>query len=374
MVLTVGRTSDLAIYSLFALGALASSSISGQRHLLSEEPLIELRANFISKAEVEAIRELAEREEFEDAGDVETSGSASFEISGGQELCKLNFSDVGEDSDSADLWAAARRLAGSAISWAGGSTSLDMDPHGLPAVFVARWETWRAASALNRSGPLHLDLRKQPRRKRTVLVYLSGEGDAAADGSTVFPCIKTVDMSAEEGARRLDLCRRAAAHIQWIHNRLLAEYAKGMPQLPPDMEHVNLEQNPELSKKVVMSLAVMAALPKETSDGVRPVNWVWPPKYDEIASDGLSLHALSEAMCRGKAPGLRVASREGDALLMDTMEAGSTNPADGVFGKPDWRLWHAGCSSSDTAGPRWTAQLFLEKQTVSAEQDCKTNL
>lgn len=42
--------------------------------------------------------------------------------------------------------------------------------------YVVRWEPWRPHSRLNISGPLHLDARLHPERRRSWIVQLSGAG------------------------------------------------------------------------------------------------------------------------------------------------------------------------------------------------------
>ena len=49
---------------------------------------------------------------------------------------------------------------------------------------VVRWEPWHGDSALNRSGPLHLDARLHPERRQSVVLHLTGMGKAE-DGATV---------------------------------------------------------------------------------------------------------------------------------------------------------------------------------------------
>ena len=108
-------------------------------------------------------------------------------------------------------------------------------------------------------------------------------------------------------------------------------------------------------------------------DGTRPVNYLWLPSHDAVAADEAlaplshlraePLHALAEAMCRGKALGLKVASKRGDALFMDVMNT------EGREVKADWRLWHAGCSPLEP-DQRLTAQIFLETDTNSSNLEC----
>ena len=50
---------------------------------------------------------------------------------------------------------------------------------------VVRWEPWHGDSALNRSGPLHLDARLHPERRQSVVLHLTGMGKAE-DGATVL--------------------------------------------------------------------------------------------------------------------------------------------------------------------------------------------
>lgn len=127
-----------------------------------------------------------------------------------------------------------------------------------------------------------------------------------------------------------------------------------------------LEKHPELS-----------SLPKELPDGSRPVNFLWLPSHDDVGNNETSgspraesLHALGEAMCRGKAIGLKVASKQGDALFMDVMNT------EGRKVKADWRLWHAGCSPLEPH-QRLTAQIFLERPNSTnlskACRDCDSD-
>lgn len=156
--------------------------------------------------------------------------------------------------------------------------------------------------------------------------------------------------------RRQKLCSRALRHLQRAHEKLMALRAQGM-ELPPSKQYQFLEDHPELS-----------GLPRELPDGTRPVNYLWLPSHDAVATDEAlaplslraePLHALAEAMCRGKALGLKVASKRGDALFMDVMDT------EGREVKADWRLWHAGCSPLEP-DQRLTAQIFLETDTTNS--------
>ena len=311
-----------------------------------------MRRSFLSKSQTFALRRLAENEMYQDVGTAESGSKSSADIAGGEELCVLNVSDMEPDGE--PEWTAVEDFVHQATTWGGGE-SHDQSKQGLPPVYVTRWETWRHDGALNRSGPLHLDARLHPERRRTVLAYLTGTGDFKKDGGTVFPCLETDDMDTKEAARRQKLCSRAARHLQHAHEKLLALRAKGL-ELPPSKQYDFLEEHPEL-----------AGLPAENAEGIRPVNWLWLPGFDGLAAEAPGklraepLHLLAEAICRGKAPGFRVSSRDGDALLMDVLEPmdESTSMTEQKVPKVDWRLWHAGCSPVDGSGFRITAQIFL---------------
>ena len=210
----------------------------------------------------------------------------------------------------------------------------------------------QASKETSNARPLHLDARLHPERRRTVLAYLTGSGDLEKYGGTVFPCLETDDMEAKEVARRHRLCSRAARHLQHAHDKLMTLRREGL-ELPPSKQYTFLEEHPEL-----------AGLPAETPEGIRPINWLWLPGFDGLAAEAPGqlraepLHLLAEAMCQGKAPGLRVSSKDGDALLMDILEPAST-ASRAEAAKVDWRLWHAGCSALDGKGHRITAQIFL---------------
>ena len=107
------------------------------------------------------------------------------------------------------------------------------------------------------------------------------------------------------------------------------------------------------------------------------MNFLWLPSHDDVGNNETSgspraesLHALAEAMCRGKAIGLKVASKQGDALFMDVMNT------EGRKVKADWRLWHAGCSPLEPH-QRLTAQIFLERPNSTnlskACRDCDSD-
>ena len=270
------------------------------RHILSEEPLIELRKGFLSTSETLALRRLADDEMYHDLGDPESGSKSSADTAGGEEQCVLNISDD-VDSEDGQEWAVVEDFVQKAAAWAENKGSAGGQ---LPAVYVTRWEPWRADGALNRSGPLHLDARLHPERRRTILAYLTGRGDMKKDGGTVFPCLETDDMEGKEFARRQKLCSRAARHLQHAQEKLLALRAEGL-QLPPSKQYAFLEEHPEL-----------AGLPPETPEGIRPVNWLWLPSYDGLAAEAPGklrtdpLHLLAEAMCRGNAPGFRISSKD----------------------------------------------------------------
>eukprot|EP00913_Durusdinium_trenchii_P031421 g29416.t1 len=187
--------------------------------------------------------------------------------------------------------------------------------------YVVRWAPWRPGSALNRSGPLHLDARLHPERRRSVVLPLTGKG-REEDGGTVFPCVETEDMDVQELRRREKLCSRAMRHLQLAHDKLMAVRDEGLA-LAPSEQYAFLEKHPEL-----------AGLPKEPTGG-------W-------------LSGMKKGLSFLKAPGLRVLSRRGDALVMDVMETETPREV-----KPDWRLWHAGCSPEEPEEERLTAQIFL---------------
>mmetsp|Transcript_82791 Transcript_82791/g.208881 ORF Transcript_82791/g.208881 Transcript_82791/m.208881 type:complete len:246 (-) Transcript_82791:155-892(-) len=205
---------------------------------------------------------------------------------------------------------------------------------------------------------LHLDARHRPRNLRTVLAYLSGTEAVAAggaapqqgieDGLTVFPCVETDDMPAAEAARRRKLCSRAQRHLDLATEKLRNLHREGL-SLPPEQQYEFLEQHPEL-----WSLHLPEA------DGSLPVDYQWTPGHDAASAEkgptrADPLFALAEAMCRGKAPGLRVAPVSGAALLVESASKGSKGTL-----APDWATWHTGCSPGVGNGRRWTVQLFLD--------------
>merc|ERR1711879_951772 len=115
-------------------------------------------------------------------------------------------------------------------------------------------------------------------------------------GFTVFPCVETDDMDAKEAKRRRKLCSRAGRHTQLAHDALMRIRDRGL-SLAPEKQFEFLRDNPALG-----------ALAGEDAYGQRPVDWRWTPEHDAIATDESSgfvridaLHALAEAMCRGKA-------------------------------------------------------------------------
>jgi len=326
-------------------GAVPKAASVSRARILSEEPRIEYRADFLSAADVAALRKFSASLGFE--GKTERS----HETNGGEESCVLNRTAALEEAiDEAEVngegWEVVARFEAEAAKWA-------QRPVGGESAVVTRWEPW--APAFNRSGLLHLDARFRPFHQFTVLTYLSGgkssgrtKGGDADDGFTVFPCIETEDMDQKEAARRSRLCSRAQRHVQHVHDKLLRTRAEGL-ELPPEKQLAFLEQHPEL-----------IALPKEVANGTRPVDWQWTAAYDAVAnSSGSSradpLFAVADSMCRGQAPGLRVAAESGAAVLIEA----SSRDRRGRF-SPDWRLWHAGCSPMPARGRRWTVQLFMD--------------
>lgn len=331
--------------------AVPRESKSQRARVLSDEPRIEYRANFLSAADVVTIRKLANALGFE------AMNERSSETNGGEDFCVLNQTAAMEDAiDEAEVthdvegWDAVARFEGAAAVWTG-------RPLGETSSVVTRWEPW--VPAFNRSGLLHMDARFRPFHQFSVLAYLSGgkspgrkTGGDSDDGYTVFPCIETDDMDAKEVSRRHRLCTRALRHVQHVHDKLLRTHAEGL-ELPPEKQLAFLEEHPEL-----------IALPKVVANGTRPVDWQWTAAYDAVSdSPGSSradpLFALADAMCRGKAPGLRIAPESGSALLLEA----SKRDRSGRF-VPDWRLWHAGCSPMPARGRRWTLQLFIDGQAA----------
>mmetsp|Transcript_69989 Transcript_69989/g.193590 ORF Transcript_69989/g.193590 Transcript_69989/m.193590 type:complete len:371 (+) Transcript_69989:56-1168(+) len=339
------RRSCALLAALVASWATVAAAAPPTGRTLSEDPRIEHRAGLLSVSDVKLIRRLAKELGFDAVRD------ATGDVNGGEEFVYLNRSLEVEFSASLAAhpgWQASRRFELAAAEWAG-------LPLGSAVAVAARWEPWVPGSWLNRSGGLHLDARFRPWRRSTVLAYLSGNhagmGVSGADtenGLTVFPCIETDDMDASEFSRRQRLCSRAQRHLQLAHEKLLKVHAEGL-QLPPSRQLAFLEEHPEL-----------ATLPRLSADGSRPANWLWTAAHDAVADLPGALHAdplaaLAEAMCRGQAPGLRIAPTPGAALLLETASPGTTGQL-----VPDWRLWHAGCSPLRGHGRRWTVQLFLE--------------
>lgn len=342
--------------ALAASGPWGASSLSQ----LSEEPRIEQRRAFISTADIFALKALAR-----DGLDMEDVHPKRGVVSGGSEYAVLNLTAALEKSavaSDAAAWRAVQRLTSAAAAWAG------RPEEAAEAAVLTRWDPWspRMAGAFNRSGLLHLDARRQRWRRHTVLAYLSGSG-SAKDGFTVFPCIETDDLEAKEVRRRQRLCERAARHVRLAHDMLL-RICEGGLGLSPEGQYTYFEKHPEL-----------AALPREEADGSRAIDWQWTHAHDGAAAEAHpggsaradALHALVEAMCRGEAPGLRVAPKAGDALLFEAAAPRTPRTprrqqaqrrqreSGGQRGElvPDWRLWHAGCSP--LRGHRWTAQVFV---------------
>lgn len=340
----------------------APQAVSASRpRVLSEEPRIEYRSNFLNAADVTALRKLAISLGFEGMNERST------ETNGGEEFCVLNKTAALEeaideeevDFETADGWEAAARFESAAGKWA-------QRPVGGTSAVVTRWEPW--VPAFNRSGLLHLDARFRPSHQFTVLSYLSGgkssgskKGGDADDGFTVFPCIETEDMDQKEAARRHRLCSRAQRHVQHVHDKLLRTHAEGL-ELPPEKQLAFLEEHPEL-----------VTLQKQGANGTRPVDWLWTAAFDAVAeSPGSSradpLFAVADSMCRGQAPGLRVAAESGAAVLIEA----SSRDRRGRF-VPDWRLWHAGCSPLPSRGRRWTVQLFMNGEPAMIREKRNRN-
>ncbi|CAK0797482.1 unnamed protein product [Prorocentrum cordatum] len=326
----------------FSSVAVGAESAGRGRRVLSEEPRIELADSLLVDSDVEALRALAK------SLGLDTARQETNATNGGDDFCVLDPRMAAAGAEPG--WQAVSRLQASAAKWAGLSV-------GSATPVVSRWETWSAASDLNRSGILHLDARMRPQSRRTVLAYLSGTGDAE-DGLTVFPCVETPDMEAKEAARREKMCSRAFRHLKLAHEKLLSIHGEGMA-LPPTEQYQFLSAHPELTQ-----------LPKALPDGTRPVNWQWTAAHDAVAEQPGALRAeplwrLAEAMCRGQAGGLRVAPRAGAALLLEVADPDARRGAAPV---PEWRAWHAGCSPRAGRGRRWTAQLFLEDAAPAAAE------
>jgi len=350
-------------FLLFGLGMLQHVSAQDAGRMLNEEPRIQYRAGFISSADVTAIHKLAESIGFEPVND------ATQEVSGGEELCILNSSNTEEGEELLDEvagWEATHRFEVAASTWAG------LPKQNATAV-VSRWQPWTPGSYLNRSSVLHLDSRLRPHHRRTVLAYLGNDHSVSEHpgvtgsyhGFTVFPCIETDDIEPKEAARREKMCSRAHRYVKLAHDRLLKIHAEGMA-LHPDKQLKFLQDHPELT-----------SLPPLAPSGVRPTNWIWTPAQDAIPVAAGAMHAdslsdLAEAMCKGRAPGLRVMPEPGSALLIDSARAARRGSSLTI---PDWRLWHTGCSPTMSSGHRWTIQLFFddvinEQKTTNKKNGC----
>lgn len=321
----------------------ASCASGMASQLLSEEPRIEYVEEFLTQDEVRSLRRLSK------TLDWDPSQETTHESNGGEEFVYLNASNLMDEGMPED-WEVVSDFAQRAASWA-------HLPLGDAVPVVTRWEPWTSSSHLNRSGSLHLDPHRRLGHRKTVLVYLSGHETKAtsslAHGFTVFPCIETDDMEADEVARRLKLCSQAHRHLKLAHEKLLDVHAEGL-RLPPSKQLAFLEAHPEL-----------ATLPKLVN-GTRPMDWSWTWMHDAVAQQGPgasrlgSLKQLVESMCHGEAMGLRVAPRKGAALLFESARP-RRKSQDTV---PEWRLWHAGCSPAD-GELRWTLQLFLRASPAS---------
>lgn len=304
----------------------------------------------MDKVDIESLLHASKKVGFEMVDEEKT-----VDVSGGDDYCMLNTTEVLDASDLSG-WAAVQRFRESAAAWA----KLPL-ADAMPV--VTRWDTWSPGSHLNRSGLLHLDARRRPEHRRTVLLYLKGAastGPAAGSGFTVFPCIETDDMEAEEAARRHRICSKAQRHIQLAHERLLELRDEGL-RLAPSQQLSFLSEHPEL-----------ASLPK-TERSTQPVEWRWTWIHDAVSKQlgGAkmdSLFELTEAMCRGEAPGLRVTPIAGSALLFESaMPQGRGHRREL---RSDWRTWHAGCSPMRGHGRRYTAQMFLDDVPRSIPKQC----
>eukprot|EP00928_Gymnodinium_smaydae_P051508 TRINITY_DN3506_c0_g1_i1.p1 TRINITY_DN3506_c0_g1~~TRINITY_DN3506_c0_g1_i1.p1 ORF type:complete len:423 (+),score=100.66 TRINITY_DN3506_c0_g1_i1:93-1271(+) len=334
--------------------------------ILSEEPRVELHRSLLDAADVKALRTLAKTVGLGKVGLLtpQTNGGDEVVTLDEGEIRNDSFDDLDDSPPHAAGFAASSRLRVATAAWAGLPLAAAQAP------VVTRWYPWPPLSELNRSGLLHLDARRQRRRQRAAVAYLSGQG-GADDGFTVFPCLETEDLDDRELKRRQRLCSRAQRHVQQAHDELLRIRDRGL-LLHPDKQLDFLKENPAL-----------AALPKEDADGIRPVDWRWTADHDAVADSDAAvprvdgLYALVEAMCRGKAPGLRVFSRSGDALLFGSAAEPAKKKRNKkkknssvATEKPDWRLWHAGCSPMK--GSRWTAQVFLEEPDPSGAEPEET--
>eukprot|EP00929_Paragymnodinium_shiwhaense_P029181 TRINITY_DN16788_c0_g1_i1.p1 TRINITY_DN16788_c0_g1~~TRINITY_DN16788_c0_g1_i1.p1 ORF type:complete len:400 (-),score=113.92 TRINITY_DN16788_c0_g1_i1:83-1282(-) len=331
-----------------------AGAIPGEKRLVSEEPRIEMRTNFLTSEEVTALRSLAE-----DLG-LEQLDSVKGVVNGGDEYVVLNASAVDEDIDR-DLnddeaaieaattgpgWDVAAELEKAAAAWA------KVDASSARPTIITRWDSWSPSSALNRSGTLHLDARRNRFRQHSVLAFLSGSGKKD-DGFVVFPCVETDEMTAEEAAKRSKLCSRAYRHLKAAHDKVMRTRDEGL-LLPDDKVYEFFEAHPEL-----------AALAPEDVEGRRPIDWQWGPEKDEVGNSTPGarpvepLHWIVEQMCRGEAEGLRIAPTAGSAILFEAARrTKSTRSGQQGELEANWRLWHAGCSPR--RGKRWTAQVFLE--------------
>jgi len=133
--------------------------------------------------------------------------------------------------------------------------------------------------------------------------------------------------------------------------------------LSPTKQYEFLEAHPELF-----------SLPKKDENGGQPVIWQWTAAQDSVeAEPGTSrtepLFELAEAMCRGKAGGVRIAPVEGAAVLLETSKKGAKGK---VF--PDWMMWHAGCSPASSSQRRWTAQIFFDAASANPGHKEKPNM
>lgn len=311
--------------------------------VLSEDPFVAYRPEFINYVDVAALKNLSIVLEFKN------SSESDADANGGLYWSLLD-ADLEDEEDGVDpTWAEAlERLEDNTAEWSGIARNGEEAPF-----LVARWKS--AVTGQNRSGPLHLDARLKPERRRTVLIYLTGDGSGAA-GHTVFPCADSDDVPTKEQARRQKLCSRAFRNIRHSHDRLYKLHAEGLV-LPPSEQLQYLQDHEELTQ-----------IKGRTAPGdEKKVDWLWLPENDEVATNSLgprgggSLTELVEEMCQGRAPGLRIAPRAGAAVLFDV-----SHP-EGSALVPDWRSWHAGCSPQD-GHKRWTAQKFKHASAAESKK------
>lgn len=328
----------MALFKLLAVLVVAAAGAKRTTVVLSEDPRVEYREQFMPPEDASALVRVAKALMFDfvqNKPDV---------VTGGDEVCYLNETESLGDERPED-WLAVHRFEKQVSEWTGVNSSA------VPV--VARWDTWSAKSHMNRTGAVHMDSRWRARHRHTVLAYLSGNG--MDGGATVFPCVETDDMPVAEVKRRFKMCSRAMRHVRLAHEKLLQVHAEGL-SLPPSKQLAFLEANPEL--------AIL-----KSKEGSFTPNWIWTPEMDansQTKAAGVtrvdSLYELADAMCRGEAPGLRVLPKVGAAVLFEA----ATPTRKGQL-EPDWHLWHAGCAPMKGHGKRYTAQLFIDHPAPSSE-------